>query len=247
MKPMTRDQVREFDRQAIEDLGVPGIILMENAGRQAADFAAQLLQERRGRRALVVAGGGNNGGDGFVVARHLLTRGFEVEVLLVADPGKVRGDAATNFGLLEPLGIKVTALSAEPDNVRRAISEAAEGCDLVVDALLGTGLQGQLREPLLSAIQAINSTAIPVLALDIPSGLDADSGRPLGAAVRAAATVTARVQYRVGPPLLQPVYDIVKLFGKETVLPSAARRPRRWPPRWSGWPCWGPRRVFAAT
>ena len=190
MKPMTRDQVREFDRHAIEDLGVPGIILMENAGRQAADEAARLLRDCGGSRAVVIAGRGNNGGDGFVIARHLLTRGFLVDVLLLADPHRVRGDAATNLALLHPLGIKVTALPENPGEVRQSISRHAQDCDVVVDALLGTGLTGHLREPLLSAIEAINATARPVLAVDIPSGLDADSGRPLGAAVRATATVT---------------------------------------------------------
>jgi len=190
MKPMTRDQVREFDRHAIEDLGVPGIVLMENAGRQAADEAVRLLADCGGSRALVLAGRGNNGGDGFVIARHLVTRGFAVQVLLLAGPQEVRGDAATNLALLHPLGITVTTLPENPGEVGQCISQHAKECDLLVDALLGTGLTGDLREPLPSAIQAINAAARPVLAVDIPSGLDADSGRLLGAAVRATATVT---------------------------------------------------------
>ncbi len=190
MEAMTRDQLREFDRYAIEDLGVPGIVLMENAGRQAADQAERLLRDCGGSRAVVIAGRGNNGGDGFVIARHLLTRGFLVDVLLLADPHRVRGDAATNLALLHPLGIKVTTLPAAPAEVRHLISQGAELCDLLVDALLGTGLTGHLREPLLSAVGAINAAGRPVLAVDIPSGLDADSGRTLGAAVRATATVT---------------------------------------------------------
>jgi hydroxyethylthiazole kinase-like uncharacterized protein yjeF len=190
---MTRDQVREFDRHAIEDLGIPGIVLMENAGRQAADEAERLLAAGRGRRALVVAGRGNNGGDGFVVARHLLVRGYEPSVLVVAEEDKLTGDALANFRLLVPLGIRVDVCSGDTATVAAAIAEASAAADLVVDALLGTGLAGNVREPLRSAIEAINcagDTGKPVLAIDIPSGLDADSGRPLGEAVRAAATVT---------------------------------------------------------
>lgn len=190
---MTRDQVREFDRHAIEDLGIPGIVLMENAGRQAADEAERLLAAARGRRALVVAGRGNNGGDGFVVARHLLVRGCEPSVLLIAEEEKLAGDALANFRLLVPLGIQVDVCSGDAATVTAAVAKASATADLIVDALLGTGLAGDVREPLRSAIEAINragSTGTPVLAIDIPSGLDADSGRPLGEAVRATATVT---------------------------------------------------------
>jgi NAD(P)H-hydrate epimerase len=190
MKVMTRQQVREFDRHAIEDLGVPGVVLMENAGRQAADEAALLLVEHGGRGALVVAGGGNNGGDGFVVARHLAVRGYGVEVLLLVSPQKLTGDAAINFALLQPLGIAVTELSGTPQEIRSRILDHAAAYDLIIDALLGTGLLGEVREPFLSAINAINETGRPVLSIDIPSGLDADTGRPLGAAVRATTTIT---------------------------------------------------------
>ncbi len=190
MPTMSRDEVREFDRRAIEELGVPAVVLMENAGRQAADEAAQLLRECGGRRAVIVAGLGNNGGDGFVVARHLAVRGFEAAVVLVGDKAKLRGEAAVNFAVLGKIGIAVCEAGA---NAAARIAEAARGADLVVDALLGTGLTGTVREPFLSAIAEINSSGAggkPVLAIDIPSGLDADTGRPLGAAVRATATVT---------------------------------------------------------
>ncbi|MBN2583666.1 MAG: NAD(P)H-hydrate epimerase [Planctomycetes bacterium] len=190
MRPMTRDEVREFDRRAIEDVGVPGIVLMENAGRQAADAAEQMLRDAGGRRAVIVAGRGNNGGDGFVIARHLATRGYEARVLLVADPGKISGDAATNLAVLGPLGIEVRPLAGDADEVRTAILRAAEEADVVIDALLGTGLQGNVREPHLSAIEAMNASGRPVLAVDIPSGLDADTGLPQGAAVVARTTIT---------------------------------------------------------
>ena len=191
---MTRDEVREFDRRAIEELGVAGVVLMENAGRQAAEVAERMLGEARGRRALIVAGSGNNGGDGFVIARHLLVRDREPRVLLAADPAKLSGDALANFRVLERLGIPVSVLEGNGSSVASAILEAAAEADLVVDALLGTGLAGEVREPLRAAIEAINrcgeSGDLGVLAVDIPSGLDADTGRALGVAVRAEVTVT---------------------------------------------------------
>ncbi|NLX57504.1 MAG: NAD(P)H-hydrate epimerase [Phycisphaerae bacterium] len=190
MRPMTRDEVREFDRRAIEELGVPGLVLMENAGRQAADAAERMLRAAHGRRALIVAGRGNNGGDGFVIARHLLTRGYEVHVLLAADPAQIVGDAATNLAVLEPLGIDVRRLPEAAATARAAVLLATEDADLVVDALLGTGLRGDVREPHLSAIEAMNASGRLILAVDIPSGLDADTGCPLGAAVMAHTTVT---------------------------------------------------------
>jgi NAD(P)H-hydrate epimerase len=187
---MTRDEVREFDRHAIEDLGVPGLVLMENAGRQAADAAERLLRAAHGRRALIVAGRGNNGGDGFVIARHLLTRGYAVRVLLAADPAQVVGDAATNLNILERLGVAVQRLPETEAALRAAVLAATGDADLVVDALLGTGLRGEVREPYLSAIEAMNTCGRMILSVDIPSGLDADTGHPLGAAVRAHTTVT---------------------------------------------------------
>ena len=194
MRTMTRAEVREFDRHAMEDLGVPGVVLMENAGRQAADQAERMLGQAGGARALVVAGRGNNGGDGFVVARHLTVRGHDARVLLLADPAQLAGDAATNFRLLGPLGITATRLPDDPAGLRAAIAGAADRADLLVDALLGTGLSGEVREPFRSGVEAVNAGAAargtPVLAIDIPSGLDADRGVPLGVAVRATATVT---------------------------------------------------------
>jgi NAD(P)H-hydrate epimerase len=111
-------------------------------------------------------------------------------VLLLADPNKLTGDAKTNFDLLAPLGIPVKVLGETRGMAAQQIAEAAAQADLVIDALLGTGLAGEVREPYLSAIRAINECGKPVLAIDIPSGLDADTGRPLGSAVRARATVT---------------------------------------------------------
>ncbi len=183
---MTREQIREYDRVAVEEAGVPGIVLMENAGAGAARIARELLGA--GRRVAIVAGPGNNGGDGFVIARHLLNDGFHVSVFLATAAAKIAGDALVNLRILESMSALIEDVSA---------AEAASGLarrlrdhGLVVDALLGTGVSRPLEGHLGALIDAINGCGTPVLAVDIPSGLDSDSGQPLGKAVRAAATAT---------------------------------------------------------
>ncbi|MDD5308097.1 MAG: NAD(P)H-hydrate dehydratase [Deltaproteobacteria bacterium] len=179
---MTRAQMREYDRLASARFGVPGIVLMENAGRGAARVAAAMVGGRR--RVAVVCGPGNNGGDGFVAARHLAAMGFEVRVLLAAAREAIKGDALANLAILEASGEAI-------ENASGAIAapRLAE-CDLVVDALLGTGVSRKVEGPLADLIDAVNASGVRVLALDVPSGLDADTGRPCGVAVRATATCT---------------------------------------------------------
>jgi len=183
---MTRDQMREYDRLAIEELGVPGMVLMENAGRGAAALAAELLGDRR--RLAVVAGPGNNGGDGFVIARHLLNLGYRVTTYVAVAREKYKGDALSNLELLEAM---------QPEIVPVTGAEEVEGLELrlrhdgfVVDALLGTGVTREVDGHLGDLIDAINAAGVPVLAVDLPSGLDADTGRPWGKAVEALATAT---------------------------------------------------------
>lgn len=188
MQPvLSREQVRSFDRRAIE-AGVPGVVLMENAGRGAAEVALTLLEASGAspRRVLVLCGGGNNGGDGYVVARRLRTAGIEVEVLSAIPPDGLRGDAL--LAARAWAAVNSGGLPTAPD--LPALREALAGVDLVVDALLGTGANRPVSEPLASWIEAVNAAGPRVLALDVPSGLDADTGAVLGVAVRADATVT---------------------------------------------------------
>lgn len=181
-RPLTRAEVREVDRRAIEDLGLPGLALMENAGRGLAAAIARLAPASLA----IVCGTGNNGGDGWVAARHLALEGFAPRLILCGERSKVTGDAATNLGVLERAGV---AYEVAPDGpALRAL--LAEPPALVVDALFGTGLQGELRPDGRAFVEALCACPTPVLAVDIPSGLCADSGRPLGLAVRAARTVT---------------------------------------------------------
>jgi NAD(P)H-hydrate epimerase len=186
----TREEVRAFDRYCIETLGLPGIALMENAGRQITDAAREMLSGTRDPRVLIVAGRGNNGGDGFVVARHLAIAGIAAEVVLVAPREKVAGDAAINLAVLEAMGLPVAVADGDARAVLAVLRQRIAAATLVVDALLGTGTQGGIREPYASVIEAINAAGRPVLAVDIPSGMDADTGAPLGPTIRAAVTVT---------------------------------------------------------
>jgi NAD(P)H-hydrate epimerase len=183
---LTRAQVRELDRRAIEEWGLPGVVLMENAGRGTAELLLAL-----GARGPVVicCGKGNNGGDGFVIARHLDNRGVPVHVLLFADPDELRGDAAVNYRVLARSGVALTALPARTPP-EAEVWEELESADWVVDALFGTGLNSPVRPPLDGVIARINDGAAPVLAVDLPSGLDCDTGRPLGPTVRAQHTAT---------------------------------------------------------
>jgi len=211
---LTREQCRAADRYAIEELGIPGVVLMENAGRNAADHIEGWLRRlarkqtsrdpATGAQVCVVCGKGNNGGDGFVIARHLSNRGYTVAVDLAAEPASLTGDAAINYRIAEQMGIPIHALrdSASLDHA----SQRWRGAMVIVDALLGTGFAGSVREPLASIIDRINALhadanlepAAPpeagphplIVAVDVPSGLDADSGDLSGPAVRAHHTIT---------------------------------------------------------
>ncbi len=188
---VTRQQMRELDRIAIEEYEIPGLILMENAGRACAQAALEMLDGTDEPRAVVLCGRGNNGGDGFVVARHLLNREAQVTALLlgaVADVLEDGGEAAVNLKIVRNMGIEPVELSSA-DEARAALGEGS-GAHLLVDALLGTGISGEVRQPFRGAIRAVNQAGMPVLAVDVPSGLDCDTGLPLGVAVRAKRTVT---------------------------------------------------------
>jgi NAD(P)H-hydrate epimerase len=173
------------DRRAIEVYGVPGLVLMENAGRGCAELLRGLGV--RGPVA-VCCGKGNNGGDGFVIARHLDNGSVPVQVLLFTWPEDLTGDAAVNYAVIHRSGLPLSVHSGPVDfgAVRRELA----GAEWVVDALFGTGLSGPLRAPFDAVVGEINAAGKRVLAVDIPSGLDCDTGLPLGAAVRAEHTAT---------------------------------------------------------
>lgn len=182
---LDRKLARELDRRATEELGIPSIVLMENAGRGAADLLCRL-----GIKGLVLVccGRGNNGGDGFVLARHLDLRGHSVKVALWADPATLTGDADVNYHIILRSGIPIEVFLTEADCDRFA--EECRQAEWIVDALLGTGSAGKPRPPIDRAIDAINASGVPVLALDLPSGLDCDTGEASVPTVRATHTCT---------------------------------------------------------
>ena len=186
----SRDAIRRFDRHAIEDLGIPGTVLMENAGRQIADAARDMIQGAADPKVLILAGRGNNGGDGFVVARHLAMDGVRADVVLPAPRNEVRGDAGTNLDILERMGFEIRVLDGPAQATVAQLEVLLAAADLVVDGLLGTGTRGEIRQPYADVIDAVNAAGRPVLAIDIPSGMDCDTGRPLGPTIRATRTVT---------------------------------------------------------
>lgn len=182
---ITRDQARELDRRAVDDYHMPSALLMENAGRGTVDVLESLGIHGP---VVICAGAGNNGGDGFVIARRLDLRGYLVRVLLLADPGRLVGDAALNYGILKAAEISIERSPA--GDLNEWLSARLADADWIVDALLGTGARGEPRPPLDAAIDAINAASKKVLAVDLPSGLDCDTGQAARHTIRAAHTCT---------------------------------------------------------
>ena len=189
MKVLTAAQMQEADRSTIEDLAIPGVVLMENAGRLVAEAIVDRYRERLAAGVLIVAGRGNNGGDGYVIARHLHHAGWPVRTLvLAADRGRITGDAAVNLEVLERCGGDLAFV----DSMELFVSAVAgwDGCALLVDAIFGTGLTKPVTCLQAEVIAWLNQNAAPVVAVDLPSGIDASSGRVLGCCVKADLTVT---------------------------------------------------------
>ena len=179
MPVLTREQSREVDRIAMEELGIPGIVLMENAARGIAELARERLGGGAGPVA-VVCGPGNNGGDGFAAARHLANAGVGVRLHLVVPPEAIRADSDAGINL------RIATAMGLPRSRDLELGEAV----LILDAIFGTGLTRDVRKPYRDAILAINRADADVLAIDVPSGLDADTGAVHGVAVEAALTAT---------------------------------------------------------
>jgi NAD(P)H-hydrate epimerase len=169
----------------MEEYGISGLVLMENAGRGVADTLCRL---GIAGPVVIACGRGNNAGDGFVIARHLDLRGHRVRVLLWADPDQLSGDAAANFRILQKTDVAIEHFGPAPDDAR--LREQLAGAAWIVDALLGTGARGEPRPPLDTVIDRLNAAAAPILAVDLPSGLDCDTGQAAGHTMRAAHTCT---------------------------------------------------------
>lgn len=181
---LTCDQIRRVDQVAIEQWGIPGVVLMENAGRGVVDVMCELGVSGP---VVIACAKGNNGGDGIVMARHLHLRGIEVQVLLAGNPADLAGDAAWNFDFLRRTSVPVCEWCPTSGTQRKDQLERAEW---LVDALLGTGAQGAPREPVASLIREINGCRGKKLAVDVPSGLDARTGQPYSPTFKADHTCT---------------------------------------------------------
>ena len=182
--------MRAVDAWAINELGIPGVVLMENAGRSCAELIKEKLRGTARPKVCIFCGTGNNGGDGYVIARHLLNSGFEVVVVVCGERVKIRGDALVNLDVLSRLGHRIEQLEPAGHDAAQQVQRLAMDAEMIVDGLFGTGLVGELRAEYRELIEAINGQGKPILAVDIPSGLDCDTGKPLGAAIRATYTVT---------------------------------------------------------
>ncbi len=188
MRVLNTQQMREADRRTIEDVGIPSIVLMENAGRQAVAAMEAAFDELLSSHVAVLCGRGNNGGDGFVIARTLIQRGVETSVFLLGSVADVRGDARTNLEVLGRIGLTIVEIT-NAQEWELHFSEISE-CDLIVDAILGTGFRGQVSGMLETVVADVNALAVPVVAIDLPTGLSADSHEVEGEAIEAAMTVT---------------------------------------------------------
>ncbi len=187
---MTRQQVRAFDSFAINTIGIAGAVLMENAGRSCAELIKQKLAGLKKPEVCIFCGTGNNGGDGYVIARHLLNTGWHVKTVVCGPTEKIKGEALGNLNILKQITSDITEITVDSGPLDSNIQSLAENSDLVVDAVFGTGLNGTLKQPFLNLVDTLNNLKKPIVAVDIPSGLDCDTGKPLGIAVKAEQTVT---------------------------------------------------------
>lgn len=190
MKVVSPDVMSKMDKATIEEVKIPGIVLMENAGREVADVVVYLWKQSKNytKKVSIICGKGNNGGDGFVAARHLINNGFDVNVMLLASADEVKGDAKVNLNILKNINADIKYILNKDDI--KDISAKCRDSFVIIDAILGTGLKGNVRGIASTAISVINRLNVPVLAVDIPSGVCGNTGKILGKAVKAHTTVT---------------------------------------------------------
>lgn len=213
---LTRDQVRRIDKIASDRYGIAGIVLMENAGRGAADIIRSVYPSCS--EALICCGVGNNGGDGCVIARHLHNAGWSIRLLIAGNPSRCTPDTKVNLDIARAMDMNI-AMPTDSEEQLAALRRVHPD-EVVVDALLGTGFHGEVRSPTASLIDAINATTDRgTVAVDVPSGLDCDSGNPSNATVRADMTVTF-----VAPKLGFNAAEAAPFLGRVEVVDIGAPR-----------------------
>lgn len=187
MKIVSNIQMKQLDRMTIEQYGIPGILLMENAGMAVFHEVLHHLQRMEGKQVAIVCGRGNNGGDGFVVARQLFQQNMKVKVFIAANPAVIGGDAKTNLEILKRLGVPIEVVS--PKENKSDFLGQLKQYDLIVDAIFGIGLDRNVDEFIGGVIETINEAGKPVISIDIPSGVNAADGSVCGTAVKAQKTI----------------------------------------------------------
>ncbi|SPF37795.1 Bifunctional NAD(P)H-hydrate repair enzyme Nnr (Includes: ADP-dependent (S)-NAD(P)H-hydrate dehydratase; NAD(P)H-hydrate epimerase) [Syntrophobacter sp. SbD1] len=205
MLVLSAGEMAALDEKTIREIGIPGIVLMENAARGAADFFLRLFPDLLYRRITVIAGSGNNAGDGFALARIFHSKGAQVSVVCLRSPQKLSGDALTNFRVIEKIGVPTTVWNESGDFDTQW--EPIRKSGAIIDAILGTGIKSEVKGLYRDVIERLNGLDVPLLAVDVPSGLDATTGLALGAAVKASATATFGF-YKIGH-LIEPGTELV--------------------------------------
>jgi len=223
MRLVTAAEMAELDRRAVEEYGIPRLLLMEHAGTKVALVARALLEKERGRSVLVLAGKGNNGGDGFVAARHLRNWGIPVRIILFGPEEEVTGEARTNLEIARRIGLEIVRGDQDLGVVREGVARA----ELIIDALLGTGFRGVVHGAMAHAIEIANTAGKPILAVDLPSGLDADTGRVEGPCMQAVATVTMGLP-KIGLFLYPGASFVGRLYLADIGFPRALLESQGW-------------------
>ncbi|MBI2569168.1 MAG: NAD(P)H-hydrate dehydratase [Candidatus Schekmanbacteria bacterium] len=211
MKVVTSHVMQRLDREAIELTAIPGLVLMENAGLRAADAILDVFRESGAGAVSVVCGKGNNGGDGFVIARHLANRGASVRVFVAADPATLQGEALGNYVIAQKMGLEIRQI-ASPEELEQNRADLLS-CDVLVDALLGTGLRAAATGVAAAIIAVLRASDRPICAVDVPSGVSSDTGQIIGPAVAADLTVTFGL-----PKVGLAVYPAAALAGRVRVV-----------------------------
>jgi NAD(P)H-hydrate epimerase len=210
MRILNADQMREADRRTIQDIGIASLVLMENAGRQVVAAIESLYPDLAERSIAIVCGKGNNGGDGFVVARTLQQRGFDVSVFVIGSLSEVKGDARVNLAILGNIGQTVVEVADE--TAWELHGAEITGHDLIIDAIFGTGLSAPLSGFMETVVADINDAGVPIVSIDIPSGMSADTADEIGASIEATVTVT------LGAPKLPLVLPPAEMKAGEVVI-----------------------------
>ncbi len=210
MRLVYAEEMQALDRYTIEEMGIPGEILMENAGRGIAELIWSRLAPKAQKGTLIVCGPGNNGGDGFVIARHLAQKNIPVKVITLVPPEKYKGEAALNLQILKRIGLPLIELTeSDLDSLPFLLKHFG----LIVDAIFGTGLKRPVSGFLARVVEILNSSDVFILAVDMPSGLSADTGHPLGLAVKADLTATMAL-----PKVGQVIYPGRQYVGELCVV-----------------------------